>query len=130
VSAKNYLKFKNKDGKVMELRGDMTLEDMVRMGFNNFRMEPNSAPPPTDPNVYGHEAEKKPAVVQRPPLRPTSIQGRVFKVISKDPASIEAIMRWINSPGNLKITYGQIENALRDLWKKGYIHKLNGGYWK
>lgn len=64
------------------------------------------------------------------PLRPNSIQGRIFNVITTEPANVESILKWVNSPGNEKITYGQIEVALRDLWRKGFVKKKTGTYWK
>lgn len=38
--------FRNRDGQAMRLRGDLTLEDLVRMGFSNFRLVNPSDPIP------------------------------------------------------------------------------------
>ena len=38
-----YYTLRNKDGAEIQLRGDLTIEDMVRMGWTDFRLvEPNA----------------------------------------------------------------------------------------
>jgi DNA-binding PadR family transcriptional regulator len=64
------------------------------------------------------------------PLRPHSIQGRVFNVLTDEPANVETILKLVNSPGKLKVDYGQIEVALRDLWKKGFVKKRTATFWR
>lgn len=53
-SAKNarqtYYTFRNRDGQTIQLRGDLTMEDMVRMGWTDIRLVKPDAPLP--PHVW------------------------------------------------------------------------------
>lgn len=48
-----YYQFKNRDGKIMELRGDLTIEDLIRMGFDDFKLV--SPEKPLAPNEWRAE---------------------------------------------------------------------------
>jgi hypothetical protein len=39
-----YYTFKNKDGESIELRGDLSIEDLLRMGWTDFRIVPPGQP--------------------------------------------------------------------------------------
>lgn len=44
-----YYRFTDRDGRQIEIRGDLTMEDMVRMGWSNFRLvKPGSPMAPGD----------------------------------------------------------------------------------
>lgn len=40
----SYYTFRNKDGQTIQLRGDLTMEDLVRMGYTDIRLAKPETP--------------------------------------------------------------------------------------
>jgi hypothetical protein len=40
----SYYTFRNRDGQTIQLRGDLTMEDLVRMGYNDIRLAKPETP--------------------------------------------------------------------------------------
>lgn len=42
----SYYTFRNRDGQAIQLRGDLTMEDLVRMGYSDLQLFPHGDIPP------------------------------------------------------------------------------------
>ena len=49
-----YYTFRNREGQTIQLRGDLTMEDLIRMGWGDFRLVAPDAPLP--PHVWRHNS--------------------------------------------------------------------------
>jgi hypothetical protein len=50
-----YYTFTNSRGEKVQLRGDLTMEDLIRMGWTDFGLVKPDAPLP--PHVYRHDGQ-------------------------------------------------------------------------